>query len=69
MNFIHRKKRSSNMDTQSIREWRLYRNHHEEPNKTAEGEGGPTLNGNYVQPNFWVLPKVFQFPKDDEVTV
>lgn len=34
-----------------------------------ELEGGPTLNDNYVQPNFWVLPKVFQFPKDDEVTV
>lgn len=24
-------------------------------------------SGVYVQPNFWVLPKVFQFPKDDEV--
>lgn len=23
----------------------------------------------YVQPNFWVLPKVFQFPKDDEIEV
>lgn len=34
-----------------------------------ELEGGPTINGGYVQPNFWVLPKVFQFPKDDEVTV
>ena len=21
----------------------------------------------YVQPNYWVLPKVFQFPKDNEV--
>lgn len=21
----------------------------------------------YVQPNFWVLPKVFQFPQDSEV--
>lgn len=21
----------------------------------------------YVQPNFWVLPKVFQFPQDDEI--
>lgn len=34
-----------------------------------ELDGGPTINGSYVQPNFWVLPKVFQFPKDDEVTV
>lgn len=34
-----------------------------------ELEGGPTINGGYVQPNFWVLPKAFQFPKDDEVTV
>ena len=23
----------------------------------------------YVQPNFWVLPKVFQFPKDEDVEV
>lgn len=25
------------------------------------------VNGCYVQPNYWVLPKVFQFPADDEV--
>ena len=23
----------------------------------------------YVQPNYWVLPKVFQFPKDEEVQI
>ena len=23
----------------------------------------------YVQPNFWVLPKVFQLPQDDEIEV
>lgn len=23
----------------------------------------------YIQPNFWVLPKVFQFPQDDEIEV
>lgn len=23
----------------------------------------------YVQPNFWVLPKIFQFPKDEDVEV
>ena len=23
----------------------------------------------YVQPNYWVLPKVFQFPQDDEIEV
>lgn len=23
----------------------------------------------YVQPNYWVLPKVFQFPQDDDVEV
>lgn len=23
----------------------------------------------YVQPNFWVLPKVFQFPQDEEIEV
>lgn len=26
-----------------------------------------TVNGFYVQPNYWVLPKVFQFPADDEI--
>lgn len=26
-----------------------------------------TVNGYYVQPNYWVLPKVFQFPKEEEV--
>lgn len=26
-----------------------------------------TVNGCYVQPNYWVLPKVFRFPKDDEI--
>lgn len=26
-----------------------------------------TVNGCYVQPNYWVLPRVFQFPKDEEV--
>lgn len=25
------------------------------------------VNGCYVQPNYWVLPKVFQFPTDEEV--
>lgn len=24
-------------------------------------------NGCYIQPNFWVLPKVFQMPQDSEV--
>lgn len=23
----------------------------------------------YVQPNYWVLPKTFQFPQDDEIEV
>lgn len=23
----------------------------------------------YVQPNYWVLPKVFRFPQDDEIEV
>lgn len=33
-----------------------------------ELEGGyDTVNGCYVQPNYWVLPKVFQFPADDEI--
>lgn len=33
-----------------------------------ELDGGyDVVNGCYVQPNFWVLPKVFQFPKDEDV--
>lgn len=35
-----------------------------------ELDGGYDItNGHYVQPNFWVLPRVFQFPKDEEVEV
>lgn len=35
-----------------------------------ELDGGyDAVNGCYVQPNFWVLPKVFQFPKDEDVEV
>lgn len=35
-----------------------------------EIDGGYDItNGHYVQPNFWVLPRVFQFPKDKEVEV
>ena len=29
--------------------------------------GYDLVNGCYVQPNYWVLPKVFQFPEDEEV--
>lgn len=33
-----------------------------------ELDGGyDIVHGCYVQPNYWVLPKVFQFPKDEEV--
>lgn len=33
-----------------------------------ELDGGyDTVNGCYVQPNYWVLPKVFQFPKEEEI--
>ena len=31
--------------------------------------GYDAVNGCYVQPNFLVLPKVFQFPKDEDVEV
>ena len=35
-----------------------------------ELDGGyDNVNGCYVQPNYWVLPKVFQFPQDDEIEV
>lgn len=35
-----------------------------------ELEGGyDIVNGCYVQPNYWVLPKVFKFPDDSEVEV
>ena len=27
------------------------------------------VHGCYVQPNYWVLPKVFQFPQDEDVEV
>ena len=33
-----------------------------------EGSADPTGQG-VIQPNFWVLPKVFQFPQDDEIEV
>lgn len=29
--------------------------------------GYDAVSGCYVQPNYWVLPKVFQFPKEEEV--
>lgn len=33
-----------------------------------ELDGGyDATNDWYVQPNYWVLPRVFQFPKDEEV--
>ena len=36
----------------------------------TELQGGfNALNGSYVQPNIWVLPRVFQFPQDNEVEV
>lgn len=35
-----------------------------------ELDGGyDRVNGCYVQPNYWVLPKVFKFPDDSEVEV
>lgn len=35
-----------------------------------ELDGGyDIVNKCYVQPNYWVLPKVFQFPQDDEIEV
>lgn len=35
-----------------------------------ELDGGyDIVNGCYVQPNYWVLPKVFRFPKDEEVQI
>lgn len=33
----------------------------------VELDGGCNINGYYVQPNYWVLPKVFQFPEGDEI--
>lgn len=35
-----------------------------------ELDGGyDDAHGCYVQPNYWVLPRAFQFPKDSEVEV
>lgn len=31
--------------------------------------GYDITTGSYVRPNFWVLPRVFQFPKDEDVEV
>lgn len=31
--------------------------------------GYDIVNKCYVQPNYWVLPKVFQFPRDDGIEV
>lgn len=31
--------------------------------------GYDMVHGCYVQPNYWVLPKVFQFPQDEDVDV
>lgn len=42
----------------------------EEHLKYMEIEGHADLTGQgIIQPNFWVLPKVFQFPQDDEIEV
>lgn len=42
----------------------------EEYLKYMEIEGHVELTGHgIIQPNFWVLPKVFQFPQDDEIEV
>lgn len=32
-----------------------------------ELEGGYSMQGYYIQPNFWVLPRVFQFPRNEEI--
>lgn len=38
--------------------------------KYMEIEGSADLTGQgVIQPNFWVLPKFFQFPQDDEIEV
>ena len=31
------------------------------------GGGYDIVHSCYVQPNYWVLPRVFRFPKDEEV--
>lgn len=38
--------------------------------KYLKVDGGPMTTVNfYVQPNVWNIPKVFQFPQDDEVEI
>lgn len=37
--------------------------------QTEEFNGGYDMNDCYVSPQKWVLPKVFQFPKDENVEV
>lgn len=42
----------------------------EEYLKYMEIEGHADLTGQgIIQPNFWVLPKVYQFPQDEEIEV
>lgn len=37
--------------------------------KIEEFNGGYDMNDCYVSPEKWVLPKVFQFPKDEDLEV
>ena len=53
--------------TKAIKAMKMLR---EEYLKYMEIEGHADLTGQgIIQPNFWVLPKVFQFPQDDEIEV
>lgn len=41
---------------------------HDKYESRMELDGGyDVLHDCYVQPNFWVLPKVFRFPQEDEL--
>lgn len=43
---------------------------HDKYESRMELDGGyDSAHKCYIQPNFWVLPKVFQFPQDNEIEV
>ncbi len=51
-----------------LRKLGIIKDYEEDIRTRMELDGGyDVVHGCYVQPNYWVLPKVFQFPADDEI--
>lgn len=51
----------------ALKAMEMLREKYQECMKVSGGEN--PFTGRITQPNMWVLPKVFQFPSDDEVKV